>query len=188
MPSELEMLGYEAFLIGEAYCNSGHFLDQKFSGKGNSDFKYVIAANLALGLELYLKCLLMLDGQEPKRDHDLEGHFGRLPIVDKDAIRLAHKEYLSSDPDGIATCEQARSDGANPDEVYEFDSSLKKSALAFVRCRYPFDPGYKTPLSYLAVPIEQATRVVIVRRNPGWEHAFWGLKNRSEMLPRPPVR
>ena len=74
---------YDMFLVGEAYCNAGKSLYSQFGMGGSSHFKYVIAANFALGLELYFKCLLVMDDKDPQYHHNLKGHFDKLSPVDQ---------------------------------------------------------------------------------------------------------
>jgi hypothetical protein len=178
---------YDMFLTGDAYCNAGRMLYAEVGRGGSSPFKYVITANLALGLELYFKCLTVLDNKEPKRDHDLKSHFDALSLGNQNAIRKAHKSYLENDRQRDARLAEIRQNGQNPDEVLDFDSSLNKSAKAFVQSRYPFDPLYETH-TYTAGPIEIATRTLIVDLNPAWDDALRGLLARPDMPPILPVR
>lgn len=177
---------FEAFLVAEAYCYAGRILVSQFPEPIPQDMTYVIAANLALGLELYLKCLILLDGKNPKRKHNLKSLFDELSPKSKDAIQKNHRELLKTDPSIRAESAKLRLRGENPERVFDFHSSLQKSANAFEQSRYPFDPSYEAH-TYLAVPIEKATRRVIIDRNPGWKDSFAFHLSRPDTPPTSPA-
>ena len=93
------------------------------------------------------------------------------PQKSKDAIRKNHRELLKTDPSLRDEFARLRQRGENPERVFDFHGSLQKSANAFEQSRYPFDPSYEAH-TYLAIPIERATRRVIIDRNPGWQDSF----------------
>ena len=174
---------YDMFLLAEAYRASVVISLSTFRMDGSAHFKYVVASNSAMSLELYFKCLLLSDGVQPEYHHDLRGHFKKLSPINQQTIRENHKHLLESDPATDARIARIRQDGENQDEVSDFDTSLASSALAFVQCRYPFDPNYGQ-LAYLAQPIADATRKTIVDRDPGWDQALCQLELRPDMPAR----
>ncbi len=84
----------EWFLMAEAYDQSSRILFKGFHGRTPAYFEYVIAANFAFGLELYLKCLIVLDGQRPKLHHNLRTHFLSIPQPAQTAIEKRYRKIL----------------------------------------------------------------------------------------------
>ena len=177
---------YDMFLIGEAYCYAGQTLADHIGDLPAREMRYVVTANLALGLELYFKCLALMDGGSVRLSHDLVKLFGELPLNTQNAIRDSHKQYLKSDIHQH-TCVSAKDHGQDPDKLFEFDSSLAASNRAFEKSRYPYDPDY-TDHAYLAVPIERATRKVIIDRHPAWKNSFANLQSRPDKPPTSQVQ
>jgi hypothetical protein len=169
---------YDIFLIGEAYCYAGQTLADHIGDLPAREMRYVVTANLAFGLELYLKSLALMDVGSIRPSHDLAKLFGDLPPNTQDAIRDSHKEYLKSDAHQ-RTCMAAKHRGEDPNKLFEFDSSLAASNRAFEKSRYPYDPDYSDH-AYLAVPIERATRKVIIDRHPAWANSFVNLQSRPD--------
>ena len=93
-----------------------------------------------------------MDGKSLKKKHDLKSLFDALSPVSKDAVRKNHQEVLKTSPSMRDEFARLRQCGENPDEIFDFDGSLQKSAKAFEQSRYPFDPSYETH-TYLAAPI-----------------------------------
>jgi hypothetical protein len=178
---------YEAFLIAEAFRNSWQILRSQFGEDIPQHFNYVIATNAAFSLELYLKCLLVIDGQTPKANHNLKLQFDALPPNNRDAIRTGYADILKTDRYLQEQKMRLKEEGKNPDKIFRFESVLNESALAFEKSRYPFDPRYKVH-TYLAEPIERATRKVIVAIHPSWDRAFRNLLRRQGTLPKSQVR
>jgi hypothetical protein len=133
---------YEAFLVGEAYNESGWIITRCFPpGEIPSDFKYVITANFALGLELYFKCLIVMGGEAPEEIHNLRTLFEALSQGNQTAIRKGYTEILKENQCRMEY-EMLKQSGKNPDKLFRFERVLNECALAFEKSRYPFDPKY----------------------------------------------
>ena len=78
-------------------------LATQFGEEVPADFEYVINVNLAFCLELYLKCLLVLDGRTPKKDHKLRGHFDKLAQDTQGGIRTEYQQILKTDAYMVAS-------------------------------------------------------------------------------------
>jgi hypothetical protein len=172
---------YDVFLTAEAFNKSGRFLRLQFPGILPSLFEPVIIVNRAFCLELYLKCLLVIEQKTPKWNHKLDDQFGDLTQANQNAIRKEYDAVLA-EPDMLAEFKELRNAGKNPEELYDFVSLLADSSDAFQRSRYPFEPSHQLQ-GYRAVPIEIATRRVIISIYPRWDHAFENLINRSAPPP-----
>src|SRR5262249_51585166 len=136
----------DVFLTGEAYRHGAEFLRDHL-GQGPmeelGDFRYVITANHALALELYLKCLLLLDKRQPGKHHEVDKHFKKLLRNTQDAIRIRYKDIVRTHPYMQSECARLREAGEDPDKIFDLDNALRDSSKAFDQSRYPYDPGYK---------------------------------------------
>jgi hypothetical protein len=165
MPDEMPYRPDQAFIFGEAYIRAGWTVKDVCGVRAPEPVIYVIAANMALGLELYLKCLLLLEGQVPAEKHNLKLHFDALSKESRTEIRREYARILKADAHMKSEKKRVKERGQNPDKIFRFDRVLDEAALAFEKSRYPFDPQYKKH-SYLAVPIAEATKKRIIRIKP----------------------
>jgi hypothetical protein len=132
-----------------------------------------MAVASAFCCELYLKCLIRLEGKKPDSTHDLEILFGTLNSESQESIRKA------SEPDVTAWV-------AWFDEVYhkhlnkeppkvDFDFLLNRSADAFKKIRYQFEKLENTTTrnideheGWLGGGITWAIRGHIISLQPQW--------------------
>jgi hypothetical protein len=191
MATDWEHVCFGAFLLGDAYIKSARILDQFietiFCGHIPDEYQYVITANRAFGLELYFKCLLGREKKDVEQNHNLRTFFYELSITTQRAIKKEYSQVLKTDPCYVSEFDRLKRDKKNPDKVFGFANVLDKSALAFVKSRYPFDDDHKWH-EYLAAPIEIATRRVIVSLEPGWDGALENLGLRQAISQKPQNR
>lgn len=185
---------YEAFLIAEAYAISWRSLRSRYEDEDDIPvyFKHVITMNAAFCCESYLKALIFYEGTVPPAVHNLRTLFKVLDDKHQAEIRKRYGVILRTDPTREANRERIRQAGKDPDKILGFDRVLDVSALAFEKSRYPYDPKHPRH-EYLAVPIEKATRQVIVSIRRSWDGAFEGLIKREALIrprtqPRRPTR
>jgi HEPN domain-containing protein len=129
----------------------------------------------AFALELYLKCLLTIEGAKFGNIHDLWDLFGKLSQARKRKIRAYFaknstnlKKYV------VGTYKQAGMKAP----IITFAFALKASRKAFPNMRYVFESGLRTGTGWLADAILEGTRRTILDINPHWEHA-------RQVSPRP---
>jgi hypothetical protein len=169
---------YEVFLTAEAFRASSRLLIAHVPPGAPLGYEYVINTNLAFCLELYLKCLLLIEKRPAGRHHKLKKHFEELEQNHQDAIRKEYEKILKTDPLILAEFSTLKQNGEDPDKIWDFDAVLSDNSEAFERSRYPFDPDHKIQ-GYRAVPIEIATRKVIVSIHRSWQNAFNNLVARE---------
>jgi hypothetical protein len=89
-----------------------------------------MATNAAFALEMYLKCLLLLEnGEAPPRTHDVQDLFHALNESTQSDLTKDHKKFFHDTPTAV---EQARVSGT-PTKLEEL---LKLGRHAFVDFRY----------------------------------------------------
>jgi hypothetical protein len=170
MPDNPPYHPLDAFIFAEAYIRGGWILKDNLPRTSPPLFDYVITANFALGLELYLKCLLITEGTLPDEVHNLRTLFNQLSKEKQLAIKKDYRRIIREDPYIKREKERLKQTGKNPDKVFRFERVLNEAALAFEKSRYPFDGQYKKQNhEYLAVPIAIATRNLIVKIEPTWD-------------------
>ena len=119
--------------------------------------------NSAFSLELYLKCLRIIEGNPAGNTHDLECIFDKLLPESKKAIRKYFREELNRKPIVI----QLRAAGYSNRKL-QFRFILRNAKDAFEQWRYYFERKRKTK-SYNAEAIRHSVRRVIIERHPKWQ-------------------
>ena len=114
----------------------------------------------AFATELYLKCLLVLDGAVPW-GHELYTLFGELKPDRKIRIEHFYKEHNDAD---VAFFDAQQ---AQPDVIFSLEFSLREMNKAFEKWRYAYEsPGPQN--SFLGQPW-LAVRSAILEIKPEWD-------------------
>ena len=97
-------------------------------------------------VELYIKCLLAIEGRQLPTSHDIKFLFGQLPRETREGLRKKHDEH--------------------PDRPGDLDEMLEKGGDTFNKVRYLFE-RHKTEfgLNWLGEVIRQR----IISLHPDWE-------------------
>jgi hypothetical protein len=118
----------------------------------------------AFTLELYLKCLLVLQNGEVEREHDLRKLFDELTPATQQRLRDLTRPHLAAAEKYFA---DAISDGS-PIPKVDFDLLLDWSRRAFEYARYVYE-GLPPQSGWMAGGIVYAARAAILELHPEWE-------------------
>jgi hypothetical protein len=141
-------------------------------------FDYAAGVNLAFSLEVYLKCLGMLDGKSIVGIHDLEDLYMQLEPATKEKAEQIYDEVRKNDSRCLRDAEAVRRAGEDPEDYFSLAAALKKSANAFKRLRYVYE---ETEVSDFTLnPLIIAIHRIILERKPEWNPARFYSRNSPE--------
>jgi HEPN domain-containing protein len=96
---------------------------------------FAFGVNAALATELYLKCLLLIEGGQFPKSHNLKLLFGQLKRDTRQILKKKHDEIVRQDQ----RLEVFVKGGINLD----LDYLLEKGQDVFEQFRYPYEPNTK---------------------------------------------
>jgi hypothetical protein len=123
----------------------------------------------AFALELYLKCLIAMEGKKPPLSHDLKKLFRRLDAETQNEIRARFKPY-ENEAEELANRAYSNQGLARPPGAI-FDFVLEAGRDAFEVYRYIHEKGLRANQGWGADRIMQAARRAILDRHPDWAAA-----------------
>lgn len=124
-------------------------------------FYNVAAVNHAFAFEMYLKCLLVIEGKEVVYGHTLFKIFESLNPETQGKIIADYTKNVTYYP--------AYYEGAGKDKKTDFLSMLKQMPSAFTWLRYRYEKALKPwdGVHYELEPLINSVRVVILELSPG---------------------
>ena len=114
----------------------------------------------AYSLELYLKCLILIEGGKSGSLHDLEKLFSKITPESQEIVRASYEARRPKVNAGLA---------AIPVPKTDFDFVLHWSAKAFEHFRYAFEGLVHSQEGWMAGPICDCVRERIVELRPDWK-------------------
>jgi hypothetical protein len=150
------------FLVAEQYWKASHQLAQPAS-REDVAFPTVVCA--AFALEIYLKCLLVMQTGKFSPSHNLKHIFGELPSATQARIRDLFAPYL---PMVQKTVTKMTKPGSPLPPTVDFDFVMNLSQDAFTVTRYVYE-GVPSMSGWMGTPIVRATRTAILELHPDWE-------------------
>jgi len=115
----------------------------------------------AFSLELYLKCLLNVEGSSYPETHNLEELFRNLPKNTKTHLTKRYKALTDQSP-----CKsRMKKDGFK----VELKSDLEASRNAFVFLRYAYEGKAPSGSGFTAGLLLECIREEIVKKKPAWD-------------------
>lgn len=152
----------DVFKTGEQFYATSILINRKLFETGHEHL-YVapLNTNLSLAIELYLKCLYIIDkNQKPPNSHKLINIYKDLDEETQMIINELYNDVVSIDED-IIQLKQYSSDVA-----VDLESALKQMSQAFVNWRYTHEGEYK---SFIVGDIfSYVLRLLIKYKNPNW--------------------
>jgi hypothetical protein len=118
-----------AFLSGEAFLEICKVLIAAIKSGNTRILTLAIATNAAFSLEMYLKCLLLLEHGQAPRVHDIYDLFHALSSSTQSELTKDHEKFVNSNP---LFLEQACQTGSTTD----LEELLKLGRNAFTDFRY----------------------------------------------------
>ena len=156
------------FTTAEVYRASAQVLS-KFIANGMPHYMFPMVTCSAFSLELYLKCLILIEGNESEKSHDLERLFSSLAGESQIAIRTNYQKCAIHE-----TAKLFAARGMPPHPSTDFDFVLHASASAFENFRYAYEGIRKNPAGWMADPIRDCVRERILESYRDWENLPYG--------------
>jgi HEPN domain-containing protein len=156
----------KVFRHAETFLRFAQLGKQGLGDNFPDEFHYPLAANHAFCLEVYLKCLLWLEGKTINREHKLADLFKMLEEPTQEKAKQYYEYYRSQSLYSQAMDADLRRLGRDPSTETEFGAALEKGSEAFVTMRYAYEGEFGR--NYLLVPLELGIRKIILERNPDW--------------------
>lgn len=139
----------------------------------NHDGNYLAQSivNDALSLELYLKCLILLEGNKYGRAHDLVKLFKLLRSGSQVWIK---NRYNTLHLNNIVTFLHEIHDrkGVPIPTRIDFEFIMETSKIAFQNYRYHYEKGPSQLGSWLATGVAECVCAMILTKHPEWEKPF----------------
>jgi hypothetical protein len=155
------------FQQAESFTESATLLGRT-AELGSPQFFFPSIVCDAFGLELYLKCLILVEGDKYSGTHNLELLFNKLTPESQMAIRNACAPVVAK----MHEMHQAlpREKGAQPLPVLDFDYALRASRNAFEVFRYVHerDEDNRNGDGWFGREIAKRTRERILFLQPDW--------------------
>jgi transcriptional regulator with XRE-family HTH domain len=152
----------EVFRTAWGFSQTARILIERYRKQDGHHFIAPLAVNSALAVELYLKCLLLLEGKSYAPVHDLKSLFDSVDTDDKERIKqfftedIARKEYIK------------RIQASNPEMRYEVEPILEAANKAFEEWRYIFEEKDYTRYYYGLEEVREAVERIILEIKPEW--------------------
>ncbi len=154
------------FLIAEQNHHASQHLAKAKSIGFEHDVTFPAVVISALSLEIYFKCLLVIETGTAPQTHDLRYLFNRLNPATQQKIRANYMPFMLEAQRVIS--ESAIASGVAPPNV-DFDFVLNLSRNAFNITRYIYE-GIPAMSGWVANGIVFATRQAILEKHPLWQH------------------
>jgi hypothetical protein len=156
----------EMFQSAEVYVLAGRtvYKTQKFA------FSMPKCVLESLGLEIFLKCLILIEGGHYGNTHDLYRLFLAVSLKNQTKIRNSFSKTVPTG--GIMYVKPGS--GNQPSPRIDFDYVLRRSAKAFEAWRYVYEASQKENQAWLASGIVDCVRDVIVELKPSWGNFKYG--------------
>jgi hypothetical protein len=155
----------QIFVVAEQYRNATKWIILAESQGWQPDIKMAGILCSAFALELFFKCLLIMQGSEIPDWHDLVHLFNRLEKNTQLRIRENFEPHLIAA--GRMVSQSAKAVGYPIPEV-DFDFVLNASRKAFPKTRYIYEEGLRGGEGWLADGIMEAARKTILEDHPDW--------------------
>src|SRR4051812_6533654 len=93
-----ERAEWKAFSTARSFSRAAGILIDRYTKAEERDLIAPVVVNSVLAVELYLKCLLLLEGKSPVRTHKLKDLYGRLDGAHRSAVERYYDEDVATKP------------------------------------------------------------------------------------------
>jgi hypothetical protein len=155
---------FRAFLSAEAFLEICKVM---VAALENGNFRILslgLATNAAFALEMYLKCLLLLESGLAARGHDLYNLFHKLDQSTQSDLTKDHEEFLKRNQAFVAKAQET----GLPTDLEEL---LKLGRSAFTDFRYAHEQ-VPSETDFALNGLTYCVRQRILKKQPKWESAL----------------
>lgn len=151
----------EIFITANNFLAASNALNEKLSAT-NDIGTYIapIITNTSFCIELYIKCIYMIEKGQPVHGHFLDKLYRKLSKESRDTIEAVYDMLLQQSPTDIALKHKV------PDMKTDLGSVLQDMAKAFIKWRYRHEGGLTG--FQASGPIIDALRHRIKMLEPEW--------------------
>lgn len=151
------------FDVGWSFSRAAALLVERYTADGEHYFLAPLVVNSAFAVEVYLKCLLLVEGKGQVRGHKLRALFDTLDPAHRERIKTYYDEDVAAKP------YVKRIEAGIPDMKFEVEAVLDAAGDAFVDWRYLLyeERGY-TRRYYGFEELGDSVERLILELNPGW--------------------
>lgn len=166
MKNSKDVTSEKVFKTAQIFEKAAAILTREFQRElertGVTNLPAAIIVNLAFSLELYLKCLKIIEtGSQPKKIHNLHNLYQSLSPGSKTKIENYYEEFIQSNPLAIAVKSEFK------DIKLDIDTALSEADKAFIEWRYIYEfrpKGFSTGVGDAV----KAVRRYILELKPEW--------------------
>jgi hypothetical protein len=158
----------QIFVVADQYRNGSKWLILAESNGWPHDVRMAGVTCASFALELFLKCLLAMEGKDVPDLHDLWHLFARLNKATQVKVRGNFEPYLMDAGRHIAASAKR---AGYPIPTVDFDFVLNASRKAFPLTRYIYEGGLPGGQGWVADGILEAARKTILDAHPDWVDA-----------------
>jgi len=167
----------EIFVIAEQFYWAGEMLVRVpyeaaagnpyyMIGRGLPNMQAAAIACRAFSLELYFKCLIRIGRKPPTWGHNLVDLFNAIGVRPQAAIKRYFRQNIQ---EVRAYLEREYGARGRPTLKIDFDDTLSGSKDAFQMMRYLYEKGIPPNTGWMADPILDGARQVILDKHPDWK-------------------
>jgi hypothetical protein len=161
-----------AFVSAEAFLEICKVLTAAINSGNRGILSLALATNAAFSLEMYLKCLLLLEEQRAPHLHDMHDLFHALSSSTQSELIEAHENFVSFNPSFI---EQARQTESQTD----LENLLKLGRNAFTDFRYVHE-RIPSETVWGLNGLTKCVRERILELQPSWNSALQEVADAEE--------
>ena len=160
IPPALRDKQFFVFTTAETFRDASEVISAAMhNGKTHLGWAYAVMG--ALSLEIYLKCLLLIEcGQHPA-SHNIKKLFMQLPSRTRGPLRKRHNELAINDPVFINVRERLN-------VATDLDSLLERGQNSFEIMRYPYDFALEDDTAFGFHILREVIRLRILDLRPQW--------------------
>ncbi|WP_223648882.1 hypothetical protein [Hymenobacter psoromatis] len=163
---------YNIFAQAETFMLTAEQVHTKAGPGKNIMLIFPGLASQGFAIELYMKCLLSLEGKPIPKSHNLLSIYDKLCQVYQNKIYINYNHILSKTPN-LDKLELILKDGGNQNPSFDFRIILNQVKDVFPAVRYMFEQStIPTGLYALVGLIMNASRMLILELRPTWFTGF----------------
>ncbi len=175
---------YNIFAQAEGFTDaSTSMLDASNIPTGNMMMRVVSVATSAFAVELYLKCLIVIEGKPVPREHNLSRLYAKLSADTQESLQAHYQAFL---PEYLPTMVDTRP-ASVPRGPRDYVSALSNAERKFEQYRYFFEAEGNMTSVALDGALEClliATRESILTIRPDWDTNYPALMTQMVLLPQ----
>lgn len=150
------------FQVGWGFSRTADIVSERYRHERGSDLLAALVVNSAFAVEVYLKCVLLVEGKAAPREHSLKKLFADLDRTHQSRIKKLFDESVGRNRYA------KRIQAADPAFTYRLGAVLNATSDAFEEWRYLYEVRPKTRIFYGLAELKEAIERLIIELKPEW--------------------